>query len=125
MRAFADPAGACVSKVRAPRQVFSAASRNSKEGVAPMSVSRSFLTEQASAEPNPSTVQRTMTREQVVERIMLRNPSATPAFLGPFDDEALQVYLQRLEAASEPRGRRAVWVRRGSSSAIHTARRRR
>ncbi|MCC5786588.1 MAG: hypothetical protein JJU33_07805 [Phycisphaerales bacterium] len=66
-----------------------------------------------------------MTREQVVERIIFQNPTATPEFLGAFDDEALRVYLQRLDAASEPRGRRAVWVRRGSSSAIHTANRRR
>lgn len=90
-----------------------------------MSVTRSLLTEQASAEPNPSLSTGPMTREQVVERIIFQNPTATPAFLGAFDDEALRVYLQRLDAASEPRGRRAVWVRRGSSSAIHTAKRRR
>lgn len=59
-----------------------------------------------------------LTREQVVDRIITLNPSASPEFLDRFPEPALDEYLRRLDSAQEPRGRRATWVRRGSSPAI-------
>lgn len=59
-----------------------------------------------------------LTREQVVSRIVSRNPSASPAFLDTFSEPALDEYLRRLDSASEPRGRRATWVRRGGRPPI-------
>lgn len=69
----------------------------------------------AESEPAPSTV---LTREQLVDRILELNPSATLAFLGEFGEMSLSVYLAHLMAAQEPRGRTATWVRPGDSPAI-------
>lgn len=69
------------------------------------------------AEPDPSLTPR-LTREQVVDRIMSLNRSARAEFLETFDDEGLRHYLDHLIATSVPRGRDAVWVRRGESPAI-------
>ena len=71
----------------------------------------------ASAEPKLSLTGR-LTREQVVDRIMKRNITASPGFLDQFRDRDLQDYLRRLDIASEPRGRRASWARCGESPAI-------
>ncbi|MCB9846200.1 MAG: hypothetical protein H6811_09470 [Phycisphaeraceae bacterium] len=65
-----------------------------------------------------------LTREQMVDRIMHINRGASPGFLGSFSDGDLELYLQRLSSMNEPRGRRAVWVRRGDSPAISSRRRR-
>lgn len=65
-----------------------------------------------------------LTREQVVDRIIQINPSADAGFLGRFDPPELEIYLTRLERMAEPRGRRATWVRRATSPAISTSRRR-
>ena len=52
-----------------------------------------------------------LTREQVVDRIMHLNPSARHEFLGDFEDDELNIYLERLTAAARPRGRFARWER--------------
>jgi len=64
-----------------------------------------------------------LTREQVVDRIISLNSSASPEFLSMFDQPDLTEYLHRLDGLSEPRGRRAVWSRSGRSPAILTRRR--
>ncbi len=58
------------------------------------------------------------TRERLVERIREANPSATTGWLASFDEDALALYLDHLEAACEPRGRGARWVRPGDTRAI-------
>jgi len=65
-----------------------------------------------------------LTREQVVDRILSLNTSATSEFLQPFSDPELNEYLVRLNALAEPRGRRATWRRTGISPAILTRHRR-
>lgn len=52
-----------------------------------------------------------LTREQVVDRILSLNPTATPGFLGAFPDDELRLYLDRLTVAASPRGRFARWER--------------
>jgi hypothetical protein len=48
------------------------------------------------------------------------NPSAREEFLSRFGQASLAEYLQRLDASKRPRGRDAVWVRRGPTPAIVT-----
>lgn len=55
-------------------------------------------------------------REQLVDRIVGMNPSATSSFLLRFDEGRLEEYLSHLQAAAEPRGSR--WVRPASTPAI-------
>jgi len=59
-----------------------------------------------------------LTREQVVDRIITINPTATTDFLERFSEDSLARYLAHLMAASGPRGRHARWVRPGDSPAI-------
>jgi len=60
-----------------------------------------------------------LSREQVMERIMSINPTATVHFLGRFADRALRGYLDHLSMVQEPRGRCCQpWVRPGDSPAI-------
>jgi hypothetical protein len=59
-----------------------------------------------------------LTREQVVDRIITINPTATTSFLERFNDRSLGMYLDHLVAASRPRGRGARWLRPGDSPAI-------
>lgn len=59
-----------------------------------------------------------LSREQMIDRIMTLNPSAGPEFLEEFEDRLLEGYLEHLVASAEPRGRGAVWLRRGDSPAI-------
>ncbi|MBX3363585.1 MAG: hypothetical protein KF866_02360 [Phycisphaeraceae bacterium] len=65
---------------------------------------------------------RRLTREQVVDRIINLNPSSDADFLRTFSDDELSIYLQRLDAIQEPRGRRAVWVRRNGPPGISSRR---
>ncbi|MCC6660311.1 MAG: hypothetical protein IT437_05440 [Phycisphaerales bacterium] len=53
-----------------------------------------------------------LTREQVVDRIMHLNPTAGHEFLRDFEEDELSLYLERLTAATRPRGRFARWERR-------------
>jgi hypothetical protein len=59
-----------------------------------------------------------LTREQVVDRIIMINPTATAQFLDRFRDESLEKYLDHLVVASGPRGRNSRWLRPGDSPAI-------
>ena len=61
-----------------------------------------------------------LTREPVEDRIMHLNPTAREEFLSRFGQDSLAEYLSRLDASKRPRGRDAVWVRRGPSLAIAT-----
>jgi hypothetical protein len=56
-----------------------------------------------------------MTRSQLVDRILELNPTATPAFLGEFNEASLAHYLEHLCVANEPL---VPWVRRGQSPGI-------
>jgi len=57
-----------------------------------------------------------LTREQVVDRIISINRSASPAFLARFADEQLRHYLEHLDHTRHAPG--VPWVRRGESPAI-------
>lgn len=59
-----------------------------------------------------------LSREQLLDRIMDVNPTASPEFLGRFDDAALCVYLERLSWARQPRGPQARWVHRSETPAV-------
>lgn len=59
-----------------------------------------------------------LTREQVVDRIITINPTATTSFLAGFSEASLGRYLDHLVATSCPRGRHARWLRPGDSPAI-------
>lgn len=52
-----------------------------------------------------------MSREQLVDRIIALNPSATPRFLEQFDESALDHYLNHLSLITAPRGRETRWIR--------------
>lgn len=56
-----------------------------------------------------------LTREQVVDRIITINPTATADFLNRFQDQSLELYLERLSSSMR---RGASWVRRGETPAI-------
>lgn len=74
--------------------------------------------------PESVSESRRLTREQVVDRILSMNHSVDADFLRRFEEEELRMYLQRLDAAQEPRGRRAVWVRRDGRPGISARSRR-
>ncbi len=59
-----------------------------------------------------------LTREQLVDRIMTLNPTATNEFLARFGDDDLEDYLQRLNRAAGPRSRHEVWVRPPGGPAV-------
>ena len=76
----------------------------------------SLLKNQAvgTAESAPVTTSR-LTREQVVDRIMSLNPTASREFLEGFEREQLVRYMDHLTEASKPRGREAKWRRPGDA----------
>jgi len=59
-----------------------------------------------------------LTREQVVDRIISINPTATANFLERFSEDSLEKYLSHLVIASGPRGGHSRWMRPGDSPAI-------
>lgn len=59
-----------------------------------------------------------LTREQVVDRIISINPTASVEFLGAFDSRDLGSYLDHLVATRAPRGPKARWLRPSDSPAI-------
>lgn len=65
------------------------------------------------SEPEPR-----LTREQLVDRILEINPSATRAYLARFRPDNLSNYLDRLLHAREPRGPGSAWERRAETPAI-------
>jgi hypothetical protein len=64
-----------------------------------------------------------LSREQVVDRILTINHSATADYLAQFAEPELNKYLDHLLSAQEPRGRHARWDRPGDAPAIMTRRR--
>lgn len=65
--------------------------------------------------PNQSA---SMTREQVIDRILSINPGAGRGFLDQFEKPELDRYLARLDLTRGPRQGSGRWVRQGSSPAI-------
>lgn len=59
-----------------------------------------------------------LTRDQVVDRIVSLNPTATRGFLEGFDEPKLSKYLEHLTEAQKPRGRDARWSRPGDAPSI-------
>jgi len=60
-----------------------------------------------------------MTREQVVDRIITINPTATRGFLDKFKKKSLDLYLDHLQYAEQPRGPSSKpWNRPGDTPAI-------
>ncbi len=59
-----------------------------------------------------------LTREQVVDRIITINPTATKDFLDTFNASHLGGYLDHLVAAQRPRGPDSRWSRPNDSPAI-------
>lgn len=72
----------------------------------------------ASAVTPPEAPAGELTREQVIDRIIQINPSATTRFLDRFAEAPLRTYLDHLVAKSAPRGRAARWCRPGDTRAI-------
>jgi hypothetical protein len=62
-----------------------------------------------------------LTREQLLDRILAMNTSATTAFLAEFSTASLDMYHEHLQAASQPRGRNARWIREARTSATSVA----
>lgn len=58
-----------------------------------------------------------LTREQLVERIVVLNPTATEGFLAAFPARALRSYFDHLTIAAA-RGRASRWIRPAESPAI-------
>jgi hypothetical protein len=52
-----------------------------------------------------------MNKRQLIDAIRACNPSATESFLGQFDEDALQQYLNRLEDAQRRAPQIRSWVR--------------
>lgn len=70
--------------------------------------------------PAGASEHRRLSREQVIDRIVSINTSATAAFLERFETPALHHYLEHLDVARGPRGRASAWQRPGDSPAILT-----
>ena len=72
----------------------------------------------SSEQPESSSLSSRLTREQVVDRIITINPTATAEFLDHFKEDSLSKYLDHLISAAGPRGPQSRWVRPGDSPAI-------
>ena len=59
-----------------------------------------------------------MSKDQMIEQIRHRNQTASTDFLGRFNEEALQSYLQRLTLLHDHRGKSTAWVREGGPAAV-------
>ena len=59
-----------------------------------------------------------LTREQIVDRILSINVTAPIDFLASFSDRALGQYLEHLQVASMPRDRHSRWVRPSNARAV-------
>lgn len=69
----------------------------------------------------PSSMSPESPREQLVDRIIRINTSATAEFLNRFAEPELSEYLEHLLSAQRPRGRRAVRVRAPGRPGIVTS----
>lgn len=54
----------------------------------------------------------------LIDEIRSHNPSAAQSFLATFTRRDLEVYLEHLGSAKEPRGRTARWLRPGDTPAM-------
>ncbi len=54
----------------------------------------------------------------LIDEIRMYNPSAAQSFLAGFTRRDLEVYLEHLGSAKEPRGRTARWLRPGDTPAM-------
>ena len=54
----------------------------------------------------------------LIDEIRAHNPSASLAFLATFTKRDLEVYLEHLANAKEPRGRSSRWLRPGDTPAM-------
>ena len=59
-----------------------------------------------------------MSKQQVVEAIRQRNPSAEAEFLTSFSQQTLECYLKRLTDVCGHRGAGSIWVRTGDIPAV-------
>lgn len=66
----------------------------------------------------PNTASLRLSRDQVIDRIVTINTSATAAFLDRFGTASLHQYLDHLDIATGPRGRDSGWQRPGDSPSI-------
>ncbi|MEO0511729.1 MAG: hypothetical protein AAF108_02380 [Planctomycetota bacterium] len=60
----------------------------------------------------------TLTREQLIDRIVAVNPTATELFLSSFSDDELGSYLDHLTVAQAPRTSQSRWTRRPGVPAV-------
>jgi len=61
-------------------------------------------------------------KEQILAQIRILNPTATPERMARFDRGALQLYLDHLTSAAQPRGSRVRgWIRPGDTAPIVAA----
>jgi hypothetical protein len=65
-----------------------------------------------------STSTAALTREQLMDRILLLNPTAEVGFLVDFSEGELRDYFGRLQHAHKPRGRASIWQRPDGEPAI-------
>ncbi len=65
-----------------------------------------------------------LSREQIVDQIMMINVSATSEYLAQFSHDSLDTYLDHLLAAQQPRGAHARWDRPGDTPAMMSRARR-
>lgn len=78
------------------------------------------VAEPAPTQTAPSSAHSRLTREQVIDRIVSINTSATTDFLERFETPSLHNYLEHLDVSRGPRGRTSAWKRPGDSPAIMT-----
>lgn len=61
-----------------------------------------------------------MSRDELIHAIRGHNRTASPEFLGRFNDPALTQYLRHLQTGRLPRGPGSCWVRSPETPAIVT-----
>lgn len=77
----------------------------------PVCIDLTTAREARTAAVNSATSETMLTREQLIDRIISHNTSATVEFLSQFEDSALSKYLDHLSLTSRPRGRESRWTR--------------
>ena len=61
-----------------------------------------------------------MSKQQTIEAIRKRNPTAAPEFLIGFSQQALDSYLRRLTKICGQRGPHTVWRRQSKAAIVAT-----
>lgn len=62
-----------------------------------------------------------MNKQELIDAIHTKNPTAARVFLEMFDEPTLDRYLRRLNTVAGHRGPDSGWIREGVSPAITTA----